>query len=337
LRSRLDAVGVRVHDAGMAGASSKLIGLAALGRAFLRLWWIALRTRPHVLQAYLPLTNFMGALAGFLARVPMVVTCRRGLGTHQDRHTWWKGLDRLANRLSHIITANSRAVAEDTMARDGVPSAKIAIIQNGLDLSSFQASRAGERIRTDLGVASGEIALVCVANLIPYKGHADIFEALAIARPELPPFKLFLVGRDDGIGDELRMLAADLDIGAHIVFLGSRKDVGTILSAMDVFILASHEEGSSNALLEAMASGLPIVATDVGGNREALNDGRFGLIVPSRDPAALAFALRTIVSECNGWRDKAAEAAQHVRDKYSVQRLAESYIALYRQGVHREH
>ncbi|MEZ5817845.1 MAG: glycosyltransferase [Hyphomicrobiaceae bacterium] len=79
--------------------------------------------------------------------------------------------------------------------------------------------------------------------------------------------------------------------------------------------------------------GLPIVATDVGGNREALNDGRFGLIVPPRDPTALACALRTVVSERNEWRDKATEAAQYVKDKYSVQRLAESYIALYRQAA----
>jgi glycosyltransferase involved in cell wall biosynthesis len=282
-----------------------------------------------VLQAYLPLTNFMGAVAGFFARVPLIITCRRGLGTHQDRHKWWRSCDRVANYLSHVVTANSRAVAEDTMARDGLLAAKIIVIRNGLDLLSFEPMRTYEDLRRDLGLDSDEIGLVCVANLIPYKGHADLFEALAKARTLMPPFRLFVVGRDDGIGKELETLAAQLGIAERVVFLGSRKDVGTILGAMDVFVLASHEEGSSNALLEAMASGLPIIATDVGGNREALEGGRYGLIVPPRDPLALAVALHTVVSEMDAYREKATEAARYVRDKFSIQQLTESYIAIY--------
>jgi len=330
LRTRLDMMGVRVHDAGLAGASSKLTGITTLCSAFGRLWWTALRSRPDVLQAYLPLTNFMGALAGCLARVPLVITCRRGLGTHQDRYRWWRSCDRIANYLSHVVTANSRAVAEDTMARDGIRASKLVTIRNGLDLSSFDATRKPEDVRRDLGLTRDEIGLVCVANLIPYKGHADLFRALGSARAAMPPFKLFVVGRDDGIGGELGALATGLGIGERVVFLGSRKDVGTILRAMDVFVLASHEEGSSNALLEAMASGLPVVVTDVGGNREALQGGRFGLIVPARDVVALADALCAVVSDLQGWRGKAAEAAKYVSDGFSTQQMVENYIALYR-------
>jgi glycosyltransferase involved in cell wall biosynthesis len=329
LRPRLDAIGVAVHDAGLSGASSKVVGVATLGSAFVRLWWTALRIRPDVLQAYLPLTNFMGAVAGCLARVPLVITCRRGLGTHQDRHKWWRGCDRIANYLSHVVTANSRAVAEDTIARDGISASKLVTIRNGLDLSSFEATRARDDVRRELDLAHDEIGLVCVANLIPYKGHADLFQALASARATMPPFKLFVVGRDDGTGHELSALAAELGIEERVVFSGSRTDVGTILRAMDVFVLASHEEGSSNAVLEAMASGLPVIATDVGGNREALKEGLFGLIVPPRDTAALAGALCSMVSELDDWRGKAAEAAKCVRDEYSIQRLVKNYITVY--------
>jgi glycosyltransferase involved in cell wall biosynthesis len=336
LRTRLDAENVPVHVATRFRSVRRLVTLGNIPtfiRAFAGLWWLARTNKPDVLQAYLPLTNFIGAVTGRLAGVPLIVTCRRGLGTHQDRHRWWRLFDRVANRLSHVVTVNSRAVADDTVARDRISPSKLVLIRNGLDDPIIHPVDTGEdnhEIRLSLGLRNDEIGIVNVANLIPYKGHADLLRAFAAAHARLRPSRLFIVGRDDGIGSDLNALAVALGIAGKVHFLGARNDAPRILRAMDVFVLPSHEEGSSNALLEAMACGLPIVTTDVGGNREALENGRFGLLVPPRAPIALAEALQTVARELEARRDIGREAAAFVRSAYSSEALVHNYIALYR-------
>lgn len=330
LRARLDALGVEVHEARLFSQASVLRDTLTTVIAFFRLWWMVFRMGPDVVQTYLPVMNFVGSLAGRLAGVPKVITCRRGLGTHQDRHKWWPIFDRVTNRLSHAVTVNSRAVAADTIERDGIEINKLALIFNGIDMSFLQVKSSRDDARRELGLHGNEIGIVTVANLIPYKGHTELLRAFAMSLPHLPPCKLLAVGRDDGIGMNLRQLAVDLGIDDRVRFLGSRNDVGSILGAMDLFILASHEEGSSNALLEAMAFGLPIIATDVGGNREALENGRFGSIVPPRNADALAEAMQAVVQGIASWRERGQEASRFVGERYSSGRLADSYLALYR-------
>lgn len=331
LRPRLEATGIAIHAMNYQARTNQVTRLATLVAGLFKLWWLALRWRPDVLQAYLPLTNFMGAFAGRLAFVPLVVTSRRGLGTHQDRHPFWYPLDRLANALSTVVTCNSGAVAEDTVARDHLSRSKIALIRNGVDFSRFDhvAERAAE-VRKSLRLGEPTLAIVTVANLIGYKGHADLLEAIAVLKSAPGALKFFLVGRDDDIGAVLARKANDLGISDHIVFLGARNDVPQLLAAMDVFVLPSHEEGSSNALLEAMVAGLPIIATDVGGNSEALNAGKYGMIVPAKNPAALAAAIRTVTSSMDTARQTGALASRYVQSAYSVDNHAMSHLDMYR-------
>src|SRR5581483_9161536 len=135
LRSRLEALGVAVRESDYRNGGSFARKLLSVGRLLLILWWRALRWRPDVLHAYLPLPNFLGAVAGRLAGVPTVVTARRGLGTHQDRHRLWSIFDRLANLLSTVVTVNSKAVGEDTLRRDGLAPDSMALIYNGIDVT----------------------------------------------------------------------------------------------------------------------------------------------------------------------------------------------------------
>jgi glycosyltransferase involved in cell wall biosynthesis len=339
LRSRLDALGVAVRESGYRNGGLLTRKLLSAGGLLLILWWRALRWRPDVLHAYLPLPNFLGAVAGRLAAVGTIVTARRGLGTHQDRHRFWSHFDRLANFLSTVVTVNSKAVGDDTLRRDGIAPERMVLIYNGIDVSRYARSAAQrEAMRRSLAIARDEIALVTVANLIPYKGHADLLRAIAQLRPRSDRSRFFLVGRDDGPGEQLARLARALGIADRVVFLGQRKDVADILAAMDGFILPSHEEGFCGALLEAMASGLAIVATDVGGNREALAGGRFGALVPACAPLALARAIDGLLDAQCGARGAGprlpgeAEAAQAARRTYDADRMVEAHMALYRAG-----
>lgn len=330
LRPRLEAIGIPIHDMRLGQTSSRAGTAIKLLLAMIRLWWIALTKRPDVLHAFLPLANFMGAVAGRFAFVPMVITSRRALGTHQDRHPHWARFDHLANRFSSVVTVNSRAVGLDTIARDSISPAKLALIHNGLDMTRFDEAANDEgAIREELGLGSDEIGMVCVGNLIPYKGHSDLLDALALLPPDLPPYKLFIVGRDDGIGADLLQRAGDLGLADRFELLGPRQDVPRILKAMDLFIMPSHEEGFSNALLEAMAAGLVIVATDVGGNAEALDHGKYGSLVPARDPAALAEAVGKAIKDHDQKQDSARQAAAHIRQCFSVERMVDAHLALY--------
>jgi glycosyltransferase involved in cell wall biosynthesis len=329
LRARLHDMNVPIHKMDFGRKTTRMGSILTVLRAPFSLAWIAIRWRPDVMHAYLPLTNLIAAFAGRLAFLPLVITSKRALGTHQERHPYWSFLDRMANALSTYITCNSVAVGLDTIRRDGIDRAKLVLIRNGLVFDEFDNTSDVEAIRAELGLNRAVIGITTVGNLIPYKGHSDLLDAIAKLPPDAPAHKVFIIGRDDGIGAELKEKAWQLGVGEKVDFLGSRNDVPRLLSAMDLFVLPSHEEGSSNALLEAMAAGLPVVATDVGGNAEALDNGRLGILVPPRDPTALASALEMLLDDMEAGMAKAREAVKHVRANYSSDSMVESHIMLY--------
>ena len=330
LRSVLERNGAFVHDGGYDSAPGRLEKACLLVRAFARLCMCVRRLKPDALHAYLPLTNFLGALAGRITGVQRIVTSRRALGTHQDRRAYWKHFDCMANWMSHRITANSHAVVEDTIRRDGADPAMLVHIPNGLDFTRFDAVRDCRLIeREKLGLSEGTLGVLSVGNLIPYKGHADLLKAISLISNDQFRLRFYIVGEDRGIGSELNALAARLHIAERLVFMGSRSDIPAIMGAMDLFVLPSHEEGSSNALLEALAAGLPVVATDVGGNREALQDGRFGVLVSPRDPEDLASGIQKLVQDTRARESIRMLAPAYVEEMYSIERMTDAHVLLY--------
>lgn len=319
--------GIVIHDGRYSGGTlfKKFISLITI---FFRLWFCAVKFRPNAIHAYLPLTNFMGAVAGRAAFIPVVITSRRALGNHQDRNPGWKWFDRISNAFSTKVTVNSQAVAEDTMKRDAIEQEKLVCIHNGLDFLRFQIdSQARDKVRSRLGVSPGIFLWVKVANLIPYKGHSDLLEAFAILVDK--SVKLVLIGEDRGIQGALQEQAENLGIGERVIFLGRRSDIPQLLSAMDGYVMASHEEGFSNAILEAMAAGLPIVATSVGGNREALQEGRLGMLVPAHDSIAMADAMNRLMMDASYRKQISRDALSAVSELYSIDSMVDSHINLY--------
>ena len=296
----------------------------------LRLFWRALRSRPDVVHGFLPLANFMSALAARIAFVPVLVTSKRALGNHQDRLFVWRWLDLTANALSNVVTANSQAVAGDTEARDGYDASRIVVIPNGLDFSRLDAA-AGHRdeARNDLGLSKSDVAMVMVANLIPYKGHLDLIEAFALVASGDPRLKLFLIGQDRGVAKDLISRAAELGVTDRINLLGSRDDVPRLLSAMDLGVLSSHEEGFSNALLEKLAAGLPVVATDAGGNREALAGMPDCVLVRPHDADDLARGLKEVIGSLGADGRNREVRQRSIHERYSVDAMVDAYERIY--------
>ncbi|MDX2204673.1 MAG: glycosyltransferase [Hyphomicrobiaceae bacterium] len=335
LLSELERAGIEALDGGVrSGRGTRLVRLLSLLRAQVRLTRHMRACRPDVVHAFLPLTNFMGALAGRAMRVPFVVTSKRALASHQDRHPSLRWLDHVANRLSHRVTANSRAVALDCAARDGYDASRIAVIRNGIDFSRYEGNAARrEAMRAELGVTDADQAIVFVANLIPYKGHTELIDALARLAPEHPRARLFLVGDDRGIGGALRQQAEDRGVAGRLDIIGQRSDVPDVLAAMDIGVMASHEEGFSNALLEKLAAGLPVVATNVGGNPEALDGMPSCRLVQARDAPDLARGIAAVLSGLDEARAGADVRRRLIRERYSVAAMVDAFEALYEERL----
>jgi glycosyltransferase involved in cell wall biosynthesis len=331
LLDELISSGIPVTDGGLAIGKDR----SALMRGLFRLWHLILTRRPCVVHTYLPLSNFLGSVMARLAFASVVITSRRGLGKHQEWNQRWKYLDRISNALSSKITANSFAVARDTLNRDRADPDKIVIIRNGIDFTRFSLPPCRrESMRKRLGIADHEFSWVKVANLVDYKGHADLLKAFSLISSDIYS-RLYLVGRDRGALAYLKELSTSLGISDRVVFLGDRTDVPDILSSMDGYVTASHTEGFSNALLEAMASGLPVIATSIGGNTEALQSGSLGLLVPPHDHKALSHAMKLLMRNQSLRHRLSTASKANVYENYSAHKMTQSYIKLYSNELYR--
>lgn len=326
---QLDELGVSVFSGGLRKGD-----LSAAPWKILPAQWkltrILHRIRPDVTHCFLPLVISMGALAGKMMRVPLIISSRRALGTHQERHKFLRPLDLMANAWSHHVTVNSKAVWDDVIRRDRIDPRKLVLIYNAIDPGPFEsASSARDRKRQELGLHPEEKAVIVIANLIPYKGHSDLLRAMALAIREVPEVRLLVVGEDRGISAHLVQEAAALGIRSAVAFLGQRRDVPELLAASDLSVLASHEEGFSNVILESMAAGLPVVATDVGGNREAIIDGETGWLVPAKTPKVLAARIVDLLKDPSRARQWGEKGRARIKERFSVEKMVEAHLRLY--------
>lgn len=321
--------GIPIHSGGLKKGDLRRAPWK-LVRAQWRMMSVIRAEKPDVLHAFLPLATFMGAAAGRSAGVPLVVTSRRALANHQERVPLLRPLDLLADRLSHRVTVNSKAVWRDAVTRNGTDPSKLVLVYNGVDHGPIQKTLIHrERIRQQLGIEAHERVVISIANLIPYKGHADLFRALKVVTHEIPDVKLLLLGEDRGIQNRLEGLAYDLSISPFIEYLGRKNDVTPFLAAGDVSVVASYEEGFSNVILESMAAGLPVVATRVGGNPEAVVDGVTGWIVEPRDPEAMAQRITDLLRDPRKAGEWGLKGKERVMELFTVERMVNRHLDLY--------
>jgi len=290
--------------------------------------------RPTVIHAFLPLATFLGALCGRLMNVPLIITSRRALGKHQERYAVLKIPDRIAHRLSHYVTVNSQAVWDDTVQRDHINPLKLVLIYNGLKISRFsKLTFDREDVRQSLNIFPNDKVVITVANLIAYKGHSDLLKAVRIVSRRIGNLKVLLVGEDRGIRETLMNEIADLNIKQHICFLGLRRDIPQLMAAGDLSVLPSHEEGFSNVLLESMAAGLPVVATSVGGNPEAVVNGVTGWLTPPHDPEKLAEKMTDLLNNGEKAKKWGEQGRARVKREFSVEQMVHRYLALYQTNL----
>lgn len=323
-------LGITIHDGGYSSSSPKIVRNFQLMQVFYKLLSLMLFRRPDIVHGYLPIANLFTAITGKMAFIPRIITSRRALNSHQDKRFFWKYLDKVSSFLSDTIIANSQAVKEDTLKREGIKACKVTVIPNAINVDRFSISlKVRQDIRKELCLDEADIVLIIVANLIKYKGHRELIKSLALLTDNSCRVKLLVVGDDRGIGEELKQYAVDLGVTNHIIWLGSRNDVPELLAASDIYVSASYEEGMSNSILEALAAERPVVATSVGGSPELLKWGKYGVLVDSCSPSSLADGLLSLINSRILRQQFATSSLDYVKSNYTAQALLEGHKRLY--------
>ncbi len=311
------------------------IEVLALGRGQRRDRWVLLRlarTLRRLRPAIVHSRNWPTIEAIPAARsagVPLVIHAEHGReatdpeGENQRRNRVRRWLSPLVDRFVTVSLDLRRWLVE----RVGLPETKLVTILNGVDTHRFtdEAREAGRRA---LGVSEGEQVVGTVGRLDPVKDHAGLLTAFARVKAEQPGASLIVIG-DGPCRKELEDLAAALRLTPGVHFLGERTDVPLLLKGMDLFVLPSIAEGISNTILEAMASGLPVVATCVGGNPEVVEDGVTGALVPPRDPATLARAIVGYLQDPYLRAVQGKAARQRAVDQFDLEQMMGAYRNLY--------
>ncbi len=322
--AEVQRAGVEVIGPPLTAARGPLFKALAITLSCLKLFGVLIWRRPRIAHFFLPASYIIGAPLALLARVPIRLMSRRSLNVYQDHHPYLRHLEPHLHRHMSALLGNSKAVVSQLIEEGGDPR-RTALIYNGIEILK---DTQGRRDSSDDG---RPLTLIIAANLIPYKAHADLFRALANVAVGMPPsWQLLCVGRDTGYGKTLAALARDLHLDTHIQFLGERRDVASLLSTAHIGILCSHEEGFSNAILEGMAAGLPMVVTDVGGNAEAVSDGATGLVVPASNATALGEAILRLALDAPLRRTMSGAARERIETVFPLSRCVERYDALYR-------
>jgi glycosyltransferase involved in cell wall biosynthesis len=266
--------------------------------------------------------RFAGLLGGFPRRR---LICE--IQTVEIERTWHLWVDRLTHRLCHVTVGNSPSVVEHLHGCAGVPYAQLRCISGGVDTSRIAAAEPISR--GDLDVAAEESLLLWVGRMDPIKGLDTLVAAVDLLRRERRVCLMLA-------GDGPERAKVEADVAARglqdcVRLLGRRHDVPRLLRSADLFVFPSRTEGLPNAILEAMAAGLPVVATDVPGTRDLVRDGENGLLVRSDDATALAGALARLLDD-RAMATVMAERAQGlVRADYTLERCQERYVGLYRE------
>lgn len=288
-----------------------------------------LRARRYdVLHLYGARVNLVGRLAARLGPRPRVVAALQSVfpGDRENRALVW--LDRLTLPWVGAYLSNSRAAVEFLVAR-GFPREIFRLAPAGIRAEAFGRGVEREAVRRALGIEPRDgPVVISVANLRPMKGHDCLIAALARVRAAGLPCVALFVGDGPLRGDlEARVRAAGLE--GRVVFAGARPDVADLLAASDVFALASTWEGLPRAILEAMASGLPVVATAVGGIGEVVDEGTTGFLTPAGDAPALAVRLTTLLADRGLRAAMGARGQARVRAEFSVEQMVARTVAVY--------
>jgi glycosyltransferase involved in cell wall biosynthesis len=323
LAARFAELGVETIDLAAGGRRRFTLGMIR------RLAGVLQDRRIDILQTHIRLAGVVGTLVGRLARVPVVVvTEQTTLSSHPG---WVQRASMLAFPFAHQHVYISRAVADDFARRfSQAAGPEVTIITNGIDTGAIArtARSARAEVRAELGLGPRDVAFANVGRLADQKGQRYAISALAEVRVRHPESSLWIIGEGD-LREPLSRHAADEGVASAVHFLGQRMDVHRLLGGFDAYVHPALFEGLGIAPLEAMAAGLPVIASSVDAIPEYVHDGETGVLVPPRDVDALARAMTGVLDEPTVAARLATAGQRLVEHEHDIRAAVRAYEALY--------
>jgi glycosyltransferase involved in cell wall biosynthesis/ribosomal protein S18 acetylase RimI-like enzyme len=326
----------RLRDQGFDVTSVSAPGpwTAALEAEGIRLVRILRRERFDLVHTHNPKPGVLGRVAARMAGVPAVMNTVHGLyATPEDRlgKRWTVlGLERFAARFSDLELYQSEEDLAWARRIGLVRGSKAVLLGNGTDLSRFDPAAVSverlEELRRELGIPEGALVVGTVGRLVAEKGYRELFAAARRVRAALPEARFLVIGSPDHDKADAITEHEIERAGRDVVFAGWREEVRDLYAVMDLFVLPSWREGLPRSAIEAAAMGRPMVLTDIRGCREVVQDGVEGLLVPSRAPARLAEAIRSLLEDAPARERMGAAARRRAEERFDERRVAQIVI-----------
>jgi glycosyltransferase involved in cell wall biosynthesis len=311
------------------GNSRWLFRSTSLVKAVMRAQGYMKHLQIDIVHPFLPGPCILGGMAARMARIPLIVGSRRSLPSQYRagrRTAGWA--DTAAFNLAHFNLGNSNAVTQEMIRIAGCPANKCGTVRNGVDLQRFRPG-VPSLIRQQLGWTQDEVVFGQVANFRSSKRHTDFVEMAATLAPRHPRARFILAGADYGAKPSILRQIDALDLGARVKVLSDSPSPEAIFAALDVYVCTSEAEGFSNVILEAMACATPVIATDVGGNPEAVRHGHSGFLVPPGDGAALSQRADSLLVDGRLRRSMGMNGRRLAETEFSLGAMVKAYQELY--------
>lgn len=305
-----------------------------------RLAMLCKQLRIDILHSYLFDADIAARLAGRLARTPVIINSERNTNYHlKHRHLAAYAITKSALTL---VVANSNAGADFNSRRLRMDRSRYRVVHNGVDLARFHPQpEIGQSTRRDLGISPAEPVVGMFASFKQQKNHALFFRAAARVLKAIPQTRILLVGdtlhgamnRSDVYKAQMTELMDELGIRERCLRVGNRHDVERLYPACDLTVLSSLYEGTPNVLLESMACGVPVVATDVADNAYVVPDGRCGYVVPLHDETALADRITRLLTDANLRTTLGRQARLWVEQEFSIPVMVAKMARVYHEAI----
>jgi len=281
--------------------------------------------RPDIVFTLLFYSDQIGRIAAKLAAVPVVVSSIRAQNIYKQRWHFW--CDRLTARFAQKIVFNATSAIPFALRHEGVRDTQVVYIPNGVNPPAQALGKQMCRLQFDILPSARVIA--SIGRLVPQKGFDGLLRAFQQVTAQFPDAILLLIGQGAQFA-ELQALAIELGVSGQTRFLGECTAIDALLACADLYVQASHFEGMPNALMEAMAAGVPAIATAVDGAREVVEDGVTGWLTPPGDAEQLAARICVALRDPETAAQIGANAARRMTERFSVERMAAAYEALFR-------
>lgn len=287
--------------------------------------------KPDLVHTWLFTADMYGRLAARSLSLRPVISSVRSVLSDKPAH--YVKVDRWLKRITDTFIVNANVIQPVLAEREGVGANKVITVHNGIDIDRFAAAEGAQEVRRELNLGDAPV-IGLISRIMPVKDPGTFLKAAHLVIREMPEVRILVVG-DGDLLDQLKSDVHQWQIEGNVVFAGYRPDRPQLLAAMDIVALSSLYEGCSNSILEAMAAGKPVVATNVGGNAELIREGKTGHLVPARDANAMAAAFKHLLRDPELRKTMGEAGRQRVSECFTLQHLVQKTEAVYRRLLNR--